>query len=970
MLVATLVAFALLQQDPPTLFDHVPWRGIGPGNMSGRIAAIDASNRDWRTVLVGSASGGVFLSHNAGTTWTPIFDHYGSGSIGAVALFQPDPMVIWVGTGEANNRNSAGWGDGIYRSIDGGQTFTNLGLRDTRQIADIAVHPSDRDIAYVAAVGSLWGESGSRGLYKTVDGGAHWTLLEGGLPKGVGCTEVVVHPTEPDTLFCGMYERRRSPWWMHSGGPNGGMFKSTDGGATWRKLTDGLPTGDTGMIDIDICLSQPDCVVAQVEAAATPSGDLAVPGPGIYRSDDGGESWRYLLRTALRPFYHGQVAIDPSDPQRIYSVGREFKVSKDGGRTWVNRWWSGGGDDHDLWISPQDGAIRYMATDQGAHLTIDDGTSVLAFENLAVGQYYAIGVDLSEPYRIVGGLQDNGLWLTPSNSRDPHGILNAHSSWVGEGDGFHAQIDQTDNRTAYLVNHVGFAARVDLVTREHAYITPTPETIVDFAKWFDPTFPETATRYTILPGEHWFFGAQPDRPRLPPQFRFNWSSPLILSPHDQSTVYFGGNHLFESRDRGVTWRIVSPDLTTNDPSKRNPTKSGGLTNEVTGGENHCTIITIAVSPLDARELWCGTDDGNVQITRDGGAHWSNVRTAIQAATGAPREGAWISRVEPSHVVAGRCYVTLDDHRRDDYRPYLFVTEDFGATFRSITSNLPDDGSAYVVREDARNPDLLFVGTEFGAFASLDRGASWSTFGRGLPTVAVHDLVIHPRDRDLVAGTHGRALWIADDITGLEECTPDVRAQDLVLLRPRPAIRWDTVDWGRRQPSFLLVGENPERGTFLHVWSRNALEDKVTIRVTARDGSLSWSRQVSISAGLNRVRWPLVFGVDAQQIATARDALLRAADEIRTHLRSDELRTRIDEIVGRLKSAGTVHELNAARHALVEDFAGYAAGEPTFGERLDTIDAPAGTYLVTLESGDTTRHTEVVVRDDPLGTSGR
>jgi photosystem II stability/assembly factor-like uncharacterized protein len=984
MSVVTLRALVLLvtsslaphvAASPQDLAAHLRWRNLGPGNMSGRVASIDALDSDWRVALVGSASGGVFLTRNAGVSWQPIFDRQGACSIGAVAFSQCDPDVIWVGTGEANNRNSVGWGNGVHRSVDGGKTFTNVGLRDTRQIADIAVHPTDRDVAWVAAVGSLWGDSGSRGLFWTNDGGATWTKLGGGLPSevDVGCTEVVVHPRDPDVLLCGMYQRRRSPWWMHSGGPLGGIFKSTDAGKTWRKLSDGLPVGDTGMIDLEFCREHPDVVVAQVEASEELPADLAIPGPGIYRSDDGGESWRYLLRTNLRPFYHGQVAIDPVDPDRIYSVGREFKVSKDGGRTWQERWWGGGGDDHDLWISPQDGRIRYMATDQGAHLTIDDGSSVIAFENLAIGQYYAIGVDLAEPYRVIGGLQDNALWLTPSNSRDPRGVLAMHSSWLGEGDGFHAQIDPRDNRTAYLVNHCGFAARVDLVTREHRYVTPTPETTSNFAAWFDPGFQETPIEYTIEPGEHWFFYERPDRPRLPPQFRAAWSTPLVLSTRDPDVLWYGGNHLFESRDRGETWRIVSPDLTTNDPAKRNPSKSGGLTREVTGGENHCTIVTIGPSPFDDSIVWVGTDDGNVQLTRDGGRTWTDVRPRLQTAEGAPREGAWVSRVTPSQHVAGRCYVTLDDHRRDDYRPFVFVTEDFGASWRSLGDGLPADGSVYVIREDRENEELLFVGTEFGCFASLERGARWFELDHALPDVAVHDLVIHPRDHDLVAGTHGRAIWIADDVTALQQCTREVRATAWALFTPRLATTWRTIDHGRKQPDFLFRGENPERGAYVQFWSAAGRDRQATVVVESLDGRSSWSKRVAVVAGINRVRWPLEFAPGDRELEALRATLdaaitrIAAASEDATH------RATLERHRTALAEARGARGLNRVRRELMAGFGGFAAGRPSFGEALDERTAAPGTYRVRLvhgELGEAGLTTELRVRDDPLATTGR
>ncbi|MGD8330763.1 MAG: hypothetical protein PVJ49_15135, partial [Acidobacteriota bacterium] len=780
------------------------WRNIGPANMSGRIAAVEALSTDYRHVLVASASGGVFKSTNAGITWEAIFDNSdGAGSIGAVAMFEPDPDIIWVGTGEAVNRNSSGWGNGLYKTTDGGRTWQNVGLRDTGHIAEIALHPTDPDIAYVASPGHLWGYSGDRGLFKTTDGGATWVKLGtdlpvidqsqggggraggnqmnqgGGLPNDsrTGATEIIMDPRNPDVLFAGMYHRLRQPATMYSGGPNGGIFKSEDAGATWRRLSNGLAAGESGMIDISIHLANPDIMVAAYEADERIPYDENVPtweqtpGTGIYISEDAGESWRWILRTHTRPFYHGQVQIDPNDPDRIFSVGREFQVSLDRGRTWRNKWWGGGGDDHDFWMAPYDSKIFYTATDQGAYLTVDDGQTVLGLDNMAIGQYYKVGVDMRDPYWVGGGLQDNALWIGPSNSRETLGILNMHNTWLGEGDGFALLVDPTDYRTVYLVNHVGFAMRINFETREPKFITPTPETVVNFADYSDPGFPESPIVYTIDPGEHWFRYGQPQRPLLPAQFRFNWNSPLTMSPSNPRTLYFGGNYLFKSIDRGDTWRIISPDLTTNDPELRNPSGQGGLTVEVTGGENHFTIFTVRESPLDPALVWAGTDDGNVQITRDGGASWSNVRDNLPGMSGE----FWVNRVEPSHHQVGRAYVTIDNHRLDDMDPHVFVTDDFGATFRDITGNLPDGIGSYVTIEDPVNPNLLFVGTELGVYASITGGNDWFKLSTNMPNVAARDLLIHPRDGDLIAGTHGRSIWILDDLSPLRQMTAEVQA---------------------------------------------------------------------------------------------------------------------------------------------------------------------------------------------------
>lgn len=841
---------AAAAQTTPELTRDMGWRNIGPANMMGRIAAIDALDTDYRQVLVASASGGVFKSSNAGVTWTPIFDSYGAGSIGDVAMCQGKPEVIWVGTGESANRNSSGWGDGIYRSDDGGKTFRHMGLEDTHQIDEIKPHPTDPDVCYVAAIGHLWGDSGSRGIFKTVDGGETWTKLAGGLPQSpkLGGTDIELEPGNPDVIYAGMYHRLRQPWSFHSGGEGGGLYKSTDAGKSWRRLTEGLPTGETGQIDVSIHRKDPRIVVAAVEADENlPEG---VPGSGVYRSEDGGETWRFCLKHAVRPFYHGQICADPLDPERIYVVSREFRVSKDGGETFERRWWGGGGDDHDMWIAPYDSKIWYSATDQGAQLTVDGGETITFLNNMAIGQYYAIGVDMRDPYWVGGGLQDNGLWIGPSNSREPTGILNAHNTWIGEGDGFHTQFDPADWRTCYIVNHVGFCARVNVESRQHAFITPIPETIVNYDDWVIEDHDETPTRYTIEPGEQWFFGYDPGRGKLPPQFRFNWSSPLVLSPHNSRTVFFGGNHVFMSVDRGDTWRIISPDLTTNQEDKRNPSDQGHLTRSCTGGENYCTITTIAQSPVDPAVLWVGTDDGNLQVTRDGGTAWSNVAGAVP---GVPEE-TWVSRVEPSRAVAGRCYVTFDNHRRDDNDSYVYVTEDFGATWRSLSATLPDGQSAYVVREDPVNPDLLFVGTEMAVFTSVDRGVSWTRLMTDMPTVAMHDLVIHPREADLVCGTHGRAIWILDDITPLRQCTAEVRGKAAHLFSPRRATKWQTIRLGRKQPDFQFRGQNPPRGALLHVWLMEAAE--VELRIEDVLGETVRTMELEARPGINRVEWDL------------------------------------------------------------------------------------------------------------------
>ena len=568
-----------------SLSRDLQWRNIGPANMAGRVADIEALDADPATVLVASASGGVFKSSNAGTTWEPIFDKYGAASIGDIAIFQKDPNIIWVGTGESCVRNSVAWGDGVYKSTDGGKTFTNVGLRDTHHIGEVLTHPTDPNIAYVASQGHLWGYTGERGLFKTIDGGKTWQKLAGGLPDDgkTGATDVKMDPRNPNVLYVAMWQRIRHAYGFESGGPNGGIFKSLDAGKTWKKLTAGLPAGDIGKIGLSIYRRNPSIIVAIVEHGFQPArgsadyADMTKLGSGIYRSEDAGKTWAYINRYNERPFYYSHVYIDPTDERRVYALAAESHVSDDGGKTFSTTLTGIAGDFHAMWFDPSNGRQFYTGNDKGAYLTRDRGLAFTMFDNMAIGQFYAVTLDNRDPYWVYGGLQDNGNWGGPSNSRDGNGILNDHWFKFHSGDGFHTTVDPNDWRTVYTEGQGGNIRRLDAVFRQVGKsITPNPRTVLNFKQ--------------VVPD---FKG--PDL-RLPAQFRFNWSAPLILSPHDSRTVYIGGNYLFRSADRGDTWTIISPDLSTNDPEKTKPA-TGGLTRESSGAETHCTIITVVESPI-------------------------------------------------------------------------------------------------------------------------------------------------------------------------------------------------------------------------------------------------------------------------------------------------------------------------------------------------------------------------------------
>jgi len=934
--------------------NDLKWRNIGPANMMGRIAAIDASNSDYRKVLIASASGGVFKSENAGITWESIFDQYGSGSIGSVKFDQNNLDVIWIGTGESANRNSSAYGDGIYKSIDGGKSFINMGLESTHQIAEIEIHPNNSDVVFVAAVGHLWGYTGKRGLFKTIDGGKSWRKIGGGLPSDnkTGCTEIVIHPNNPNIMFAGFYHRLRQPASFISGGENGGLYKSIDGGKSWKKITKGLARGSSGMIDISIHLNNPDIMVMAYEADENLPKDE--PGTGIYISYDQGESWKHLLKHAVRPFYHGQIEIDPIDPNNIYVVSRGFMISNDGGKTFSSRRWrTNGGDDHDMWIAPYDNKIMYLATDQGSRLSIDGGNTWLSHNNMAIGQYYAIGVDMRDPYYVGGGLQDNGLWITPSNSREYRGILNMHSTWIAEGDGFHTQIDPDDWRTVYTVNHVGFVARQNIETREYTFITPTPETIKNFNEFVDYDYDETRNRYTIDPGEHWFFRERPDRTLLPPQFRFNWSSPFIISSHNSKKVLFGSNYLFQSYDRGDTWNIISPDLTTNDKKLRNTSNGGGLTNSNTGGENHFTIITISDTPIDTTIIWVGTDDGNVQVTKNNGKNWENVKLNIKEV---PKK-IWVSRVEASKHVKGRAYVTFDNHRFDDNSPYVYVTEDYGKRWKNITSNLPKDYSVYVIKEDPINPNLLFIGTEESVYFSYDRGLSWEKLGSKLPTVAIHDLVIHPRDGDLIAGTHGRSIWILDDISPLRNLNADNKNK---LFDTRESTQWIRINTGRKQPYFEFRGENPPYGSIINFFSNSNIKGEISISNLAETNF--YSKEVDMVKGINRFIWPFTLERNENEFNNYKLKfidLVKLLQNIATNKKNLE---KFD-----FNNKKSFREINLLRKNLLDEYGMYAGGEKIFGDKIyKNINISSGKYKIIIKLDNQEVFSDIItVRDDSI-----
>lgn len=850
-------------QAPESLLAPFQWRNIGPANMAGRVTDIEAVEANPAIVYMAAASGGVWKSTDAGTTWSPIFTEYGSSNIGDIAVSQANPDIIWVGTGESCVRNSVGWGDGVYKSTDGGKTFTNMGLRTSHHISEVLIHPTNPDIVYVASQGHLWGHTGEHGIFKTIDGGKTWNALTRGLPTDgqTGASDLAMDPANPEVLYAGMWARLREPHRFTSGGPNGGLFKSTDGGASWVKLTQGLPAGETGKIGIAIQRNNPKILVAIVEHGYQPAArvgggdnpeyrDMTRLGSGIYRSEDGGASWRFINRFNNRPFYYSHIFIDPNEGQRVYVLASNAMVSEDGGRSFGRTLEGISGDFHALWIDPANSKRFYVGNDKGGYASYDGGFRFQMFDNMDIGQFYAVTADNRDPYWVYGGLQDNGNWGGPSNSRDINGILTDHWFKFHAGDGFHTTVDPNDWRTVYTEAQGGRLQRLDAVFRQRGKsITPTPATILNFGQ--------------VMGG---YDGPATQLPRS--HFRFNWSSPLILSPHDSRTIWFGGNRVFKSTDRGDTWTIVSPDLTSNDPVLTNP-ESGGLTRDMSGAETHGTTITIAESPLVPGLVWVGTDDGNVQLTRDGGQSWTNVRPNIR---GVP-ERTWVSRVVPSHHAAGTAYVTFDGHRRDDFASYVYQTTDYGRTWISLSATLPKDQPVYVITEDPRNPRLLYVGSEFAVHATVDGGRTWNRLMGGMPTVPVHDLIVHPRDGDLIAATHGRSIWILDDLGPLQQLTDQVLASAVHLFQNRTATRWAGVTRGATRGHMFFAGKNPltitqrdpmnsptdlENSATIDFYLKTAPTEPVRIEITDLAGQQRFTGETSATQGINRYFWNLRF----------------------------------------------------------------------------------------------------------------
>jgi photosystem II stability/assembly factor-like uncharacterized protein len=796
---------------PPAYLAPLAARGLGPAGASGRVTAVAVVESRPAVRYVGTAAGGVWKTTDAGRSWTPVFDDQPALAIGAVAVAGSDPDVVWVGTGEANPRNSVSWGNGLYRSTDGGRTWQHRGLSESHHVGRIVIHPRDPNTVWVAALGHLWGPNRERGVFKTTDGGRTWQHSLA-LDADTGCVDLAIDPGDPQTLYAAAYCVRRD---AYAGiypavqfGPKAGLYRSRDGGATWARLTRGLPNRSLGRCGLAVWRKDPRVLYAVVQTDRTVTRKLEGQPPrrggkvetgGVFRSDDRGETWIKLNDLVPRPFYFGQVRIDPTDDRRVYVLGVPLFVSRDGGRTFrPDGARNAHVDHHDLWIDPTDPERLVLCTDGGVYHSANGGRTWEHVRNLPVAQFYGITADLRKPYRVYGGLQDNGTWGGPSRPVNPDGGTPGDWKRYLKGDGFHCVVDPGDPNTLYAEMHFGQLFRVEVGTGKRTRIQPHP--------------PKGAAAY-----------------------RFNWSSPLLLSPHDTNTLYFGGNHLFASGNRGASWRRLGPDLTHGRPGR---SRSGGH-----------TITTIAESPVQAGVLWVGTDDGRLVVSRDAGRNWTDVRARLVGVP-APR---WVSRVECSPLFAGTAFVALDRHRLDDRAPYLFRTDDFGVTWKSLSAGLPPEGPVYVVRADRRNRDLLYVGTENGLFLSLDAGATWLPFRNGLPAVPVHDLLVHPRDRDLVIATHGRGAYVLD-AAPLQEMTAAVLAAPVHLFDVKPVLL--PRGRSRRPGARASTPANPPTFATIYVAMREKPARPGRLSIVEAVSGLAAELSVPPVVGLQRIAWDL------------------------------------------------------------------------------------------------------------------
>lgn len=789
-----------------SLFGSIRARHIGPAVMSGRVSDLVADPNDPKTLYVGAAAGGVWKSVNGGADFFPVFDEH-TQSIGKIAIDPKEPKTLWVGTGEPWVRNSVSVGDGIYKSTNQGSTWKHLGLEKTERIADIIIDPNSPNTVYVAALGGLWHANEERGVYKTTDGGETWEKVLY-VDENTGAADLAMDPNDPNVLWAAMWDFRRSPDYFTSGGPGSGLYKSTDGGKTWNKVTKDLPEGELGRMAIDIAPSNSQMIYLTVECEQKEE-------KGLYRSEDGGNSWEHVsagFNVTVRPFYFSRLVVDPVDEKKIYKCGLNLTVSEDKGESFRTVGSGVHSDIHAVWVNPNDNNLVYIGTDGGAYRSLDGGRAFEMFMNLPLSQFYAIAVDNEEPYNIYGGLQDNGSWYGPSNS--PGGISNADWKMTNFGDGFHSVPHPGDNNVVYSESQGGNIVRHDKRDGQVKDIKP------------------------IAPANE-------------EEYRWNWNTPIYVSPNDPERLFVGAQYLFLSTNRGDSWTRISPDLTTNDPKRQRQKTSGGLSIDNSTAENNTTIYTIAESYKNKDVLWVGTDDGNLQVSADGGKKWINVAENIE---GLPA-GLWVSSIETGHEDQNVAYVTFDGHRSGDQNVYVFKTTDLGKTWTSVVT--PDiKGYAHCIREDVQKSNLLYLGTEFGLYVSIDGGTTWDRFTNNLPKVSVREMVIHPTADALVMGTHGRGAIVIDDIYLLRQLTTDLMAEKFAFMESRPTYLKTFAGGAPFGGAGNFTGSNPdESAKVVYYMSKRHTFGKMYIEVFGPDGTLVKKLPAGKSAGVNIINLP-------------------------------------------------------------------------------------------------------------------
>ena len=793
-----LLVQSLIAQDiNPKWMQGTAPRNIGPGGMSGRVTSIDVVNNDSDVIYVGTASGGVWKSTSGGVNWEAIFNNQVTASIGAVAIQQSNPDVVWVGTGEGNPRNSLNGGYGVFKSLDAGKTWISMGLEKTRHIHRIIIDPTQPEVVYVAAIGSPWGEHPERGVYKTSNGGKTWKKILFVNPK-TGAADLVMDPKNPNKLVAALWEHKREPWFFKSGGKGSGLYISLDGGENWTKKSskDGLPEGDLGRIGIAIAPNKTSIIYALIEAKKN----------ALYKSTDGGDHWKKVNEKSdigNRPFYYSDIFVDPQNENRVYSVFTYVNVSEDGGKNFeelMPAYNANNGvhpDHHAWWIHPQDGSFIIDGNDGGLNISRDAGASWRFVGNIPVGQFYHVNVDNEYPYNVYGGMQDNGSWRGPAYVWKTQGIRNSYWQEIAFGDGFDVVPDQDNSRYGYAMSQQGNVSRYDWKTGNN-------------------------------------YGVKPNHPNPDVFLRFNWNAAIGQDPFDTSTVYFGSQFVHKSKDKGLTWEVISPDLTTNDPEKQKQSESGGITLDATGAENHCTLLVIEPSPLQKDLLWTGSDDGRVHITLDGGENWTELTKNIKQLP----EGSWIAQIKASNKQAGTAFLVANDYRRFNYTPYVFKTKNYGKSWERIVEEKDVFGYTLSIVEDSETENLLFLGTDDGLYYSMNAGEKWTKFNAEVfPTVPTKDLIIHPREHDLIIGTFGRAIWVMDDIRPLREIAinPEVLDKKLHLFNPPNAYltKYQQPTGSRFGADAIYNAENRKYGSMLTYFYKvedKKLKDSLSLKI--------------------------------------------------------------------------------------------------------------------------------------------